>query len=118
MKERVQMTRAIALFMMIYPGKEETKSISLSNGRKLGCRIYSDTSYTVGTYRQGPLYEWFYLTPTVVEGRVIDVTAVDREGNPDGERQKEWESYADHIISLLSESKKKKLELLVKQTEF
>ncbi len=59
------MTRATALFSMVYPGKEEAKSISLKNGRKLGCRVFSDTVYTVGTYRQGPLYEWFYLVPIV-----------------------------------------------------
>ncbi len=107
------MTRATALFSMVYPGKEEAKSISLKNGRKLGCRVFSDTVYTVGTYRQGPLYEWFYLVPIVVEGRVKEVTAVDREGNTDSDRQKAWEAYADSVIAMLPESRQKKLELLI-----
>jgi len=108
------MTRATALFTMVYPGQEEAKSISLKNGRKLGCWVFSDTVYTAGTYRQGPLYEWFYLAPTVKGGRVADVVAVDREGNPDTDRQKEWEAYAEYIVTMLPESRKNKLELMIK----
>ena len=103
------MTRATALFLLCYPIKEEFKTISLENGRKLGCRRNSDEVYTIGTFRHGPLYEWFNLTPKLENGKITNVLAVDEAGNPDSDGQNKWESYAETIVDLLSESRKKKL---------
>ena len=44
------MTRATALFLLCYPEKEELKTISLENGRKLSCRGNSSGIFTFGTF--------------------------------------------------------------------
>ena len=109
------MTRATALFSLIYPGDEKAKSVTLKNGRKLGCQLFSDTIYTVGTYRYGSLYEWYFLVPTVNGSRITEVIAVDINGNPDSSLQKEWEAYAEGIIEKLSDSMKKRLAAVSQQ---